>query len=242
MELTFKPKMVLFDYGGTIVIESKYDGISGYNAVLKYAVDTHGVTAENIVKLSDELDNEIHRYPVNLERPMQTETSQIAFNRYLFDYFNLKFTISDIELNTIFWDNTNKPTPAPNIEVLLEYLYSNGIRSGVVSNIGYPYEMLSNRINRLLPNNHFEYIISTNDYIFRKPSKRIFNVALKKANLNCKDVLYCGDSYHYDVLGATRSGITPIWYHKNVGGELSVMESSCITIQDWSQLIDLLKD
>lgn len=239
-ELSNKPKMVLFDYGGTLIIENRFDGIKGYNAILEYAKDTHGITAEDIMKLSDELNNEIHRFPANLERPMQTEVSQIAYNRYLFDYFNLEFTIPDIELNTIFWDNTSTPTSAPNIDVLLEFLHNNNIRSGVVSNMSYPNEILSARINRLIPNNHFEFIMSTADYIFRKPSKRIFDVALKKANLNPSDVIYCGDSYHYDVLGAIRSGITPIWYHKNVGGELSAMENSCITIEDWSQLIELI--
>jgi len=53
---------------------------------------------------------------------------------------------------------------------------------------------LTNRINEFLPNNNFEFIIATSEYIFRKPHKRIYELALKKANLEAKDVWYCGDN------------------------------------------------
>lgn len=32
-----KPKMVLFDYGQTLVAEQKFDGVKGTEAVLQYA-------------------------------------------------------------------------------------------------------------------------------------------------------------------------------------------------------------
>lgn len=32
-----KPKMILFDYGQTLVKERKFDGIAGTEAVLRYA-------------------------------------------------------------------------------------------------------------------------------------------------------------------------------------------------------------
>jgi putative hydrolase of the HAD superfamily len=106
--------------------------------------------------------------------------------------------------------------------------------------MGYPYEILSSRINRLLPNHHFEYIISTADYVFRKPSKRIFEVALKKAKLSPQDVIYCGDSFDYDVLGALHSDITPVWYHKK-STIPNAKESTFITVENWSELIAMLE-
>ena len=40
-----KPKMILFDYGQTLINEVKFDGVKGTEAVLKYAVKI------NIIKL-----------------------------------------------------------------------------------------------------------------------------------------------------------------------------------------------
>ncbi|GHU94980.1 hypothetical protein FACS1894208_06990 [Clostridia bacterium] len=43
-----------------------------------------------------------------------------------------------------------------NIEELLTYLHNIGIRSGVISNIGWSGGALKHRIDRLLPNRHIE--------------------------------------------------------------------------------------
>lgn len=44
-----KPKMMLFDYGQTLVNEKKFDGIAGTRAVLQYATkNKYGRTAEEV--------------------------------------------------------------------------------------------------------------------------------------------------------------------------------------------------
>ena len=44
-----KPKMMLFDYGQTLVNEKKFDGIAGTRAVLQYATKIkYGRTAEEV--------------------------------------------------------------------------------------------------------------------------------------------------------------------------------------------------
>ena len=48
------------------------------------------------------------------------------------------------------------------------------------------------RINRLLPKNNFEFIITSSNYIFRKPHKRLFDLVLEKAGLRPEEVWYIG--------------------------------------------------
>ncbi len=44
-----KPKMILFDYGQTLVNEVAFDGVKGTEAVLKYAVkNKYNKTAEEV--------------------------------------------------------------------------------------------------------------------------------------------------------------------------------------------------
>lgn len=44
-----KPKMILFDYGQTLVNEQKFDGVKGTAAVLKYAKrNKYHKTAEEV--------------------------------------------------------------------------------------------------------------------------------------------------------------------------------------------------
>lgn len=43
------PKMILFDYGQTLVNEQKFDGIKGTEAILEYAaVNKYHLTAEQV--------------------------------------------------------------------------------------------------------------------------------------------------------------------------------------------------
>lgn len=53
----------------------------------------------------------------------------------------------------------------------------------MISNICYAPSVVAQRINRLLPENTFELILTSSNYIFRKPHKRLFDLALEKADL-----------------------------------------------------------
>ena len=54
------PKMILFDYGQTLVNERKFDGIKGTAEVMKYAVkNKHNYTAEDVQAAADAINDEI---------------------------------------------------------------------------------------------------------------------------------------------------------------------------------------
>lgn len=71
------------------------------------------------------------------------------------------------------------------------------------------------RINKLLPENTFEFIVTSSDFMFRKPNKRIFDLALEKAELQPDEVWYIGDQYECGVQGSLNAGLQPVWY---IGG------------------------
>ncbi len=60
--------------------------------------------------------------------------------------------------------------------------------------------------------NTFEFIITSNNFMFRKPNKRIFYLALGKAELQPDEVWYIGDQYECDVKGSLNAGLLPVWY------------------------------
>jgi len=46
-----KPKMILFDYGQTLINEEKFNGLEGTKAVMQYAVkNKHGYSCEAVNK------------------------------------------------------------------------------------------------------------------------------------------------------------------------------------------------
>lgn len=89
---------------------------------------------------------------------------------------------------------------------------SKGIRTGVISNIAYAPSVVAECINKLLLENSFEFIITSSNFIFRKPNKRLFDLVLEKAELQPYEVWYIGDQYECDVKGALNAEMLPIWY------------------------------
>ena len=116
-----------------------------------------------------------------------------------------------------------------------------GIRTGVISNICYDFSVVAERINRLLPENHFEFIMTSSNYMFRKPNKRIFHLALEKAGLQPDQVWYVGDQYECDVKGSLNAGLLPVWYTGALDlpytmAENHSMDKNILTVKTWSEV------
>jgi HAD superfamily hydrolase (TIGR01662 family) len=59
----------------------------------------------------------------------------------------------------------------------------------------------------------FEAIVDSSKEAVRKPSPRIFEIALERMRIAPSQAAHVGDMYGSDVLGARDAGITPIWYN-----------------------------
>jgi putative hydrolase of the HAD superfamily len=235
-ETVNKPQMIIFDYGQTLVAEEPFDGIKGTAAVMQYAVENkYNLTPEQIQQEADTINQELKRFDPATRAKNTVEIPNHMFTGYLYEYLGIKIDLSAEEIDRIFWDAASPGKPTEGLPEFLEYLYDNQIRAAVLSNITYAGSVVSERINRLLPDNHFEFILATSEYLFRKPHNRIFDLALKKAGLKPKDVWYIGDNYACDVVGARNAGLFPVWYKGAVDFEQPDFKG-VLTITNWNEL------
>jgi len=161
------------------------------------------------------------------------------FTSYLYQSTGIELSLTPAQIDRIFWDAAAPAVPTDGIAELLSGLHAQGIRTGVISNITYDGAIVAERIRSLLPEHHFEFIIATSDYMFRKPDSRIFTLALEKAGLAPDDVWYIGDQYGFDVLGARGAGLFPVWY---IGASSATdVHPDVLTIRHWRELSALLE-
>ena len=234
------PKMVLFDYGQTLVAEEKFDGVKGTRAVLQYATkNKYNLSAEEVQEHANRINTELGRLDPIKRHTMEIEIPNSTFAPYLYESVGIELSIGPSEVDRLFWDAASPGRPTDGIEMFLEYLKEKGIRTGVISNITYDSDVVKERINRLIPSNEFEFIIATSSYLFRKPNKHIFELALEKANLRAGDVWYIGDNYACDVKGAIGAGIFPVWYIGAIDLPYTEDKDVC-TISAWKELIELV--
>ena len=233
-----RPDMILFDYGGTILREPDVDFLRGERAVFEHVISNpRDLTPEDLSRF----ETELYR-AWNPARALGFEPGELQPLRFKYEFNEIGLDVSLAEAENILWDNASPLTEAcrpPHIQETLAYLREAGIRGGVVSNIGWSAATLRRRIDLLLPDNGFEFVIASCAYGVRKPDKRLFELALRKANLPAERVWFCGDTFDTDVIGAASSGMRPILYGDKVHAP-SADDPDYIAISDWRQLIDLI--
>lgn len=231
-----KPEMIWFDYGQTLVAERKFDGVKGTAAVLRYAIkNKYHLSAEQVQAKADEINRELGRFQPEKRHLCRTEIPTAMFSSYLYESLGIEIGLSSAQRDTVFWDAAAPGVPTEGIKDFLKYLKSRNIRTGVISNISYDPSVVAERIHRLLPENTFEFIVTSSNYMFRKPDKRLFGLALEKAGVRPDEVWYVGDQYECDINGARNAGLLPVWY---IGAmDLPYAEdNSVLTVKAWEEL------
>ena len=239
-----KPEMILFDYGHTLAAEPGYDSLRGTAAVMRHTIhNPQNLTTEQVDKFSADLFFGI----CGQVRELGAEIHEMQFQRLMYEYLQIEFDVSLTEIELIYWDNAAPGEAMPYASELLKHLKKNGTRTGVISNIGFSGHALITRLNRLLPDNCFEFVIASSEYMIRKPNPMLFELALRKANLEAKDVWFCGDSPTADIVGASSVGIYPVWYEdlmiENPFREKNSKKLDCehLHIHDWQEMIAFLE-
>ncbi len=228
-----KPCMLLFDYGGTLAQERSMDTLRGYKTLMPYFTENpRGVTAEALDNLETGLFYKMD--PMRIQ--MGYEVHNHALMRFVQEYLGLASDLPLIEQESLFWESAAPAVAMDGITELLSALRRDGIGSAIISNMMFSGEALARRIRMLFPDHEFAFIIATSEYIIRKPSHLIFELALRKANLKPTEVWYLGDNYRCDVEGARSAGISPVWLHTLGEGETA----DCLTIPDWKTLTAIL--
>lgn len=147
----------------------------------------------------------------------------------------------------LYWNGASRGAVMPGADKMLDYINKKGIRSGVISNLVWSGEALSERLNRLLPGNRFEFVMTSSDYFIRKPNRILFDIALQKAGLCAEEVWYCGDNPKKDIEGASQAGIYPVWYdndtddREGVFAEKEIPQCEHLHIHEWEEMTALLE-
>jgi putative hydrolase of the HAD superfamily len=118
----------------------------------------------------------------------------------------------------------------------LSEIKARGLNTGLISNVD---KDITERLKRLQLDTFLEIIVTSQEVGFTKPHRQIFEAAVNKAGMKAEEILYIGDQYKIDVLGAINAGMSAVLldrsdYYKNDG----INEPR---INSLGQLIELIK-
>jgi len=114
----------------------------------------------------------------------------------------------------------------------------------ILKEAGYYMAVLSNRDKPFLDvmdshdlTQYFEFSLAAGEVDIYKPEPGVFEHALKRADLVAQEVVYVGDNYFADVIGARRAGLRPVLYDPNT----IFPEADCTTIKSFDELKSVIE-
>ena len=124
-----------------------------------------------------------------------------------------------------------------------------GIHTGIVSNLCWSGAALSRRLQEAFPEHNFDFVMTSSEYIFRKPDVHIFDMAVRKSELDKADICFCGNDKAVDIIGAHDAGLFPVFYDDiSVPSRLHERNDKItinfpyLHLSSWSDLIDELAE
>lgn len=206
--------VLIFDYFETLVHNQSKDFDRGFKVFWeKYYQDK--CSYEEIYKYAEEL----FEYMMDLHR----QGKEFAFVKDQLPKYADKYGGEPIymtaEEEADFLMRCNEMDVMPGIREALAKFQEMEIPMYVLSNSSFTAEALSVILHRLGIGHFFADVWSSADFGRIKPCRDFFEMGIEKIQWNHpeterKDILFVGDTYETDVLGALEAGIDIIWINK----------------------------
>ena len=109
-------------------------------------------------------------------------------------------------------------------------------RIGIISDIWSKSERFYRELEKMDIKDMFDVIVFSSDIGIIKPSGKIFAKAMEGLDVDVSKMVYIGDSYRRDIVGAISFGMSAIWIRPNQVFEIGTFEPDLI-INDLSDVL-----
>lgn len=193
--------VVMFDLYGTLITEEKYD----YGQALRWLADTY--FDSRIAELQDSS----RRFKANYLQMRAVSNSESSFRDQLFTFEStLHIQLSDDydAVEAGFIRVFRKEKLKDGVLSLLRFLRARGTRIFILTNSLFSGKNLKAHLATVGIADKIEAVFSSADIGYRKPAQEAFYYALSALGIHdASQVVYIGDSYEKDYLGALQSGL-----------------------------------
>ena len=201
-----------------------------------------GLTFKKIFKEQD-IEIDIHKFlevyePINLEywrlyRDEKIGKVELRYKRLKTTFDKLNFKISDELINQISEDYITYLPMFNHLldgaKDLLDYL-KDKYNLHIITN-GFE-EVQKIKLEKSQINDYFKVVVTSESVGVKKPNPKVFEFALKEANVSANKSIMIGDSLEADVLGALAVGISPIHLFKDIRS----VDERVISVQALSEI------
>ncbi len=196
------PRAILFDIGGTVLDERRYDLEAGVRSLVE---EDPGAVAE-ICRIFRAERDDSHRINRELDLP-----------KWLTKHLSLHDDPATLEDE--LWSAIVMLTPVSGIETVLRRLKNDRIPIAAISNAPFSARILEAELNKHGLGGFFRFVLSSADLGFRKPASLIFETALSRLGVTAGQTWFIGDTFREDIVGAAAAGLRPVFISRDAVGD-----------------------
>ena len=223
-------KWIFFDLDGTLVDVKKaqYSAIEDLYQIYKFNKKTD---LEAFTKKWDDLTNYHYAFYTRKEITYEEQRNRRIID--LFKEYDMSLDKTPKEIYAIYLKSfENNWCLFDDVYDVLEKLHKNGHRLGIISNgdLGQQTDKLS-RTGIL---NFFDIITTSSEYVYSKPSPELYELVLKRFNIDKNEMVMIGDQVDKDILPCLSIGIDAIWINRKNKNSIDGVKE----INNLNELID----
>ncbi len=207
-------KVILFDLYDTVLKNISFD----FSAGIHYLYNKFFSNVCSLENMMDYANTFLPLYDKRKEENVEICLIKDEIPLY-FKKFGVDFPSSWEELDYEIMNQMQKVTLTETVRFTLNELYEQNVMMYILSNsifTGYSARKLLNDFHIL---HFFKKLYSSADYGIRKPSSKFYQIAIDGIlsdlpAFGVNDILYIGNDYETDVLGASAVGLDVLWYNE----------------------------
>lgn len=200
-------RAVMFDMGGTLE-DIWVDEISRECAVRKTEemlrqMDLWKDTGKTV---EEQLDEGWKRYEADRERTGIEEKPEVIWCRYLFPELDRERLAPRAETFAAMWEVTHyHRVLRPGVQEMLQRLQGAGLQLGIISNTASLFQVFDS-LEAYGIRQYFADVTLSSVTGYRKPDRRIFDIACRQLSCAPSCCAYVGDTVSRDITGAKNAG------------------------------------
>ena len=227
-------KAVIFDIDGTLY---------SYAANDKVAVESLCEFAANVLHVEESNFRTAYNEARRIVKEERLKDGGARHSKVLFFQTTLEILGKNafqyvLEMYDIYWNSfLANMKPFEGAVEFIEKLKRAGVKISLCTDM--TAHIQYRKIRKLGLQNFIDFMVTSEETGQEKPAQIMFELALKKLNVNAADTAFFGDSLERDIEGAAKVGIAPFWY--NHGGIFQNTDIPCTEIHSYSEVINSTK-
>ena len=224
-------KAVIFDIDGTLY---------SYAANDKIAVESICEFASNVLHVEEKEFRTAYNEARRIVKEERLRDGGARHSKVLFFQTTLELLGKSsfqyvLKMYDIYWNNfLAHMQPFEGAVEFIERLHRAGVKISLCTDM--TAHIQYRKIKKLGLDNFIDFMVTSEETGLEKPAREMFELALKKLNVNAEDAAFFGDSLERDIAGAARVGIKPFWY--NDRGIFQNTDIPCVEIHSYKEVMN----